>query len=288
MKKYFYRTATFMCLAALVVFASCKKEDVKVLFTGTIEQPTIQGKTSIEIEARTHVAVVKWEDDDQIALYNDDLTRYTLSADPTGDHTIANFVITEPVGEGPYTAIYPAALALESSPYLRSCTLPEVQDATHFKAPMHAYCAAGDNNLRFENFCGVIQLNLPNVTKTITSVVLYTQNNVIAGTINYRASLYLGYLGIDVEGEGHTVTLDCGAGITGNAGPFYIYLPQDEYSAMTFTIYAEDGSYAVKSFTAETDPSTGDPIDPIDIVHGTYYPTTFSSLSNADFVSSGK
>ncbi|MBQ6068210.1 MAG: BspA family leucine-rich repeat surface protein [Bacteroidales bacterium] len=271
MMKQYYRIATLMCLVALFAFASCQKEEGRVLFIGTIEQPTVQGKTSVEIEPGTEDAVVKWEPGDEIALYDANGTRYTLEAEPTGNYTTANFLGFETVGEGPYAAIYPAELAVSGSPYDRTCTLPEVQDAASFKAPMHAY--SENNYLHFNILCGAIQLNLPQVNKTITSVELNTPNNIIAGEISWRWSPFLGYLGINVGGEGHTVTLDCGEGgmDCSNGLTLYIYLPEGEYSAMTFTINADDGSCAVKSFV--------DADDPIVIKRSVYYPTTFNSLN---------
>ncbi len=270
MKKTFYRTASFMCLAALMAFASCQKEqNVKTLFTGTIEQATYLGKTSVEIESATEDAIVKWETGDEIAVY-DPSTAHTLVATPTGDYTTADFSGIADLGDGPYYAIYPAENAVSAT----SVTLSSEQtcsNGTHFTAPMYAY-SSGSRDLLFKNLCGALQLNLGAMEKTITSIELTTPHNNITGTFA------IDYNGGDPEmtctsNGGHTVTLNCGeSGMScANGLTFYIYLPEGEYSAMTFTINANDDSYAVKSFE--------DADDPIVIERSVYYPTTFSSLN---------
>ena len=52
---------------------------------------------------------------------------------------------------------------------------------------------------------------------------------------------------------------------------FYIYLPADDYTEMTFAIEATDRSCCLKHFE--------DADNPITIVRNTYYPTTLSNLS---------
>ena len=270
MKKTFYRTASFMCLAALMAFASCQKDqDVKTLFTGTIEQATYLGKTSVEIESATEDAVVKWEAGDEIAVY-DPSTAHTLVATPTGDYTTADFSGIADLSDGPYYAIYPARIATSATSITLS-TEQTYSNGTHFTAPMYAY-SSGSRDLLFKNLCGALQLNLGDMEKTITSIELTTPHNNITGTFA------IDYNGGDPEmtctaNGGHTVTLNCGeSGMScANGLTFYIYLPEGEYSAMTFTINANDDSYAVKSFE--------DADDPIVIERSVYYPTTFSSLN---------
>ena len=259
-----------MSIVALFSLASCQKEeDGKVLFTGSIEKATVDSKTSIQIDNATNEGMVVWESGDQVAIYDQGVS-YTLEAIPTGDYTTADFTGDATPSGGPYYAIYPAGIASGSE----SITLPAEQtcsNGTHFTAPMYAY-SSGSRDLLFKNLCGALQLNLGAMEKTITSIELTTPHNNITGTFA------IDYNGGDPEmtctaNGGHTVTLNCGeSGMScANGLTFYIYLPEGEYSAMTFTINADDDSYAVKSFE--------DADDPIVIERSVYYPTTFSSLN---------
>lgn len=270
MKMKHYRTATFMCLAALMAFASCQKEDVKVLFTGTIEQATYLGKTSVEIDnASDDAAIVKWEVGDEITVY-DQGTAHTLAATPTGDYTTADFSGMATLSGGPYNAVYPADIAASATSIILSAA-QGCSHGTHFTAPMYAY-STGSSELKFKNLCGVLQLNLPAMDKTIKSIELTTPNNNITGTFAIDYNDGDPQMSCSANG-GHTVTLNCGeSGLSCSSGlTFYIYLPAGEYSAMTFTIDADDDSYAVKRFE--------DADDPIVIDRSVYYPTTFGSLN---------
>ena len=269
MKKNFYRTATFMSIVALLSLASCQKEEGgKVLFTGTIEKATIDSKTSIQIDNATNEGMVVWESGDQVAIYDKGVS-YTLEAIPTGDYTTADFTgDAKPTG-GPYYAIYPASIASGSE----SITLPAEQnctDGTHFTAPMYAYSTT--SKLVFKNLCGVLQLNLPAVNKTISSIELTTPNNNICGDFAVDYNDGDPRLNCTANG-GHKLTLNCGEqGMDCSNGlTFYIYLPADDYTEMTFAIEATDRSCCLKHFE--------DADNPITIVRNTYYPTTLSNLS---------
>ena len=269
MKKNIYRTATFMSVVALLSLASCQKEDnAKVLFTGSIEKAAVNGKTSIQIDNATNEGKVIWESGDQVAIYDQGVS-YTLEAVPTGDNTTADFTGDATPAGGPYCAIYPADIATGST----SITLPAEQtcsNGTHFTAPMYAYSTT--SNLVFKNLCGVLQLNLPAVNKTISSIELTTPNNNICGdfAIDYNGGNP--QLSCTANG-GHTLTLNCGEqGIDCSTGlTFYIYLPAGDYNNMTFDIEATDHSYCLKHFEDATNPIT--------IARNTYYPTSLSNLS---------
>ena len=267
MKKHFYLTATLMSVVALFSLASCQKEEsTKVLFSGSIEKATVDSKTSINIANNT--GTVKWESGDQVAIY-DQGASYTLEAIPTSDNTTADFTGDATPSGGPYYAIYPAGIATGSA----SITLPAEQnctDGTHFTAPMYAYSTT--SKLMFNNLCGVLQLNLPAMNKTIASIELTTPNNNICGDFAVDYNDGDPRLNCTANG-GHTLTLNCGEqGMDCSNGlTFYIYLPADDYTEMTFAIEATDRSCCLKHFE--------DADNPITIVRNTYYPTTLSNLS---------
>ena len=267
MKKHFYLTATLMSIVALFSLASCQKEEsTKVLFSGSIEKATVDSKTSINIANNT--GTVKWESGDQVAIY-DQGASYTLEAIPTSDNTTADFTGDATPSGGPYYAIYPADIATGSA----SITLPAEQnctDGTHFTAPMYAYSTT--SKLMFKNLCGVLQLNLPAMNKTIASIELTTPNNNICGDFAVDYNGGDPKLNCTANG-GHKLTLNCGEqGMDCSNGlTFYIYLPADNYTNMTFDIEATDHSYCRKHFE--------DADHPITIDRNTYYPTSLSSLS---------
>ena len=267
MKKHFYLTATLMSIVALFSLASCQKEEsTKVLFSGSIENATVDSKTSINIANNT--GTVKWESGDQVAIY-DQGASYTLEAIPTADNTTADFTGDATPSGGPYYAIYPADIATGSA----SITLPAEQnctDGTHFTAPMYAYSST--SKLMFKNLCGVLQLNLPAMNKTIASIELTTPNNNICGDFAVDYNDGDPRLNCTANG-GHKLTLNCGEqGMDCSNGlTFYIYLPADDYTNMTFAIEATDRSCCLKHFE--------DADNPITIVRNTYYPTTLSNLS---------
>lgn len=267
MKKHFYLTATLMSVVALFSLASCQKEEsTKVLFSGSIENATVDSKTSINIANNT--GTVKWESGDQVAIY-DQGASYTLEAIPTSDNTTADFTGDATPSGGPYYAIYPADIATGST----SITLPAEQnctDGTHFTAPMYAYSTT--SKLMFKNLCGVLQLNLPAMNKTIASIELTTPNNNICGDFAVDYNDGDPRLNCTANG-GHKLTLNCGEqGMDCSNGlTFYIYLPADDYTEMTFAIEATDRSCCLKHFE--------DADNPITIVRNTYYPTTLSNLS---------
>ena len=267
MKKHFYLTATLMSVVALFSLASCQKEEsTKVLFSGSIEKTTVDSKTSINIANNT--GTVKWESGDRVAIY-DQGASYTLEAIPTADNTTADFTGDATPSGGPYYAIYPADIATGST----SITLPAEQnctDGTHFTAPMYAYSST--SKLVFKNLCGVLQLNLPAMNKTIASIELTTPNNNICGDFAVDYNDGDPKLNCTANG-GHKLTLNCGEqGMDCSNGlTFYIYLPADDYTEMTFAIEATDRSCCLKHFE--------DAAKPITIVRNTYYPTTLSNLS---------
>lgn len=269
MKKYFYRTATFMSIVALFSLASCQKEEGgKVLFTGSIEKTTVDSKTSIQIDNATNEGKVVWESGDQVAIYDQGVS-YALQAVPTGDNTTADFTGDATPSGGPYYAIYPADIASGSE----SITLPAEQtcsNGTHFTAPMYAYSTT--SNLVFKNLCGVLQLNLPAVNKTIARIELTTPNNNICGDFAVNYNNGDPQLNCIANG-GHKLTLNCGEqGMDCSQGlTFYIYLPAGDYTNMTFAIEATDHSNCLKHFE--------DAANPITIVRNTYYPTSLSNLS---------
>lgn len=244
MKKNLFRMATMFSAVALLGVVSCQKEESPVLFTASIESAVQQSKTTISfnqsMETGDWSGNVMWESGDAIAVYGSgSAAASTLVTSSTG--ATAEFVLQEgsaELGGGPYYAIYPAGLAEGAG----SIALPEVQECggSHVAAPMYAYTE--NDHLAFKNLCGLLELNLT-TDKTMKSIEVTTPNNVISGT-GFGVAYNNGNPTLSIPATGgHHVTLDCGAGVDcTNGATFYLYLPPAEYTAMTITFIATDGS----------------------------------------------
>lgn len=244
MKKNLFRMATMFSAVALLGVVSCQKEESPVLFTASIESAVQQSKTTISfnqsMETGDWSGNVMWESGDAIAVYGSgSAAASTLVTSSTG--ATAEFVLQEgsaELGGGPYYAIYPAGLAEGAG----SIALPEVQECggSHVAAPMYAYTE--NDHLAFKNLCSLLELNLT-AGKTMKSIEVTTPNNVISGT-GFGVAYNNGNPTLSIPATGgHHVTLDCGAGVDcTNGATFYLYLPPAEYTAMTITFIATDGS----------------------------------------------
>lgn len=243
MKKDLYLLVALMTLVSFFSLVACQKEgDGKILFTATIETPSIQSKTSI-----TNTGVMTWLNGDQIAVFDNGGSGVVshLTATPTGNHKTADFTLVsgyEEPSDGPYYAIYPASIATAYN----TITLPTeyTYDDSRFDAPMYAYST--NNKLVFKNLCGVMQLNLT-TNKSINSIVI-TTDQAITG------EFCLDYNGgspnmITTQNNSNTLTInfDNSVDCSGTGQSFYVYLPIGNYSEMSITFYTTDASYCTKS-----------------------------------------
>jgi hypothetical protein len=106
------------------------------------------------------------------------------------------------------------------------------------------YAQSDDNTLAFRNLCGALKLHLTKAGVNVSSIEVST-NTPINGQYTLR---YTGVPVIDYESNGtNSTVLECeNPQPIANGKDFYIYLPHGNYTEMTFTITASDGSVCTK------------------------------------------
>lgn len=269
MKKYYSFIAVAMFVVSLFALVSCEKEEYgKALFVATIENPTHQGKTDINVSAQ-NLGVMTWSNGDQIAVYGSTgstepcFLSTTSTTNTATFNSVVNGVSVPTTGD--YYVIYPASMTQTSNGY-NTCgtiTLPATQtyhtavgNKVQFEAPMCAYTQRSGNdqsenvNLQFKNLCGVVQLNLSGLStsKTISKIMVGSNENICG---NFTVTSWSGnnaptMTHITVTGQNDKVMeLDCGTGVSCGSGTtsFYIYLPAQTYTGLQFTFFATDGTH---------------------------------------------
>lgn len=212
-------------------------------FSATIDNPgTSQDKTSIAIVE--DLGVISWQAGDAIAVYDNAGTMAELTT--TGFGTTAVFEGPAELGDGPYTAIYPAAMATGSNTISLGTT--QTHSTTHFDAPM--YATSANTSLTFKNPCSVLKINV-DYPKSIRSIEVHADQS-LCGDFQLGMSNGNATMSCTANGD-NIVTLDCGTGADCSEGhDFYIYLPANTYTGMTITLKATDGSICVKTLNVNS------------------------------------
>ena len=256
-------------IASIVGLASCNKDQQtsSIRLTATIEDCTdIQSPKTV-----LNSTALEWLAGDEIRVYGFYASNSAVfTATPQSPATTAIFSTTDPEFNdvGSYVAYYPASANVDAF-HIVLPTTQVSEDGSLRNFPMHSVNLSGPN-LQFHNLCGLLKINLQETGKTITSIALTTDQ-----AINGRYEVHnvnnegtLPSLG-DVQSgtESSTTTLVCNQDIS-TAHDFYIYLPENEYTGLTLTITASDGTVCTK--TANTT---------ISVVRSQYTTITLSSNS---------
>ena len=239
MKKTLFFLLSITTLSTLMTFSSCKKEKMGdgTQFRATMESCTDRyGKTSLNGTA------LNWIAGDRIAVYGSE-GRGIYSATPLSPATTAIFNhVRGTVGEGMYRAFYPSTLTMDGI----NVTLPAVQntvDGSLTNFPM--YAQSEDNTLVFKNLCGVLKLHLTKADISVRSIDVSVSTPVNGDfVLRYNGVPTISYM----RNGNNRTRLQCETPQPiSNGKDFYIYLPHGNYSSMTFTIIASDGSVCTKS-----------------------------------------
>lgn len=237
-----------MGLCALVALAatSCKKDEQKLTstFTAELTQPTSNAKTHLGSDSYLY-----WNSGDAIKVFDANGTAYEMS---TTDNNVKEATFTSEttldVNEN-YTAFYPATATAKQDNEIR-LTLPAAQTFAVGSFGNSTYPMAAVNNgtnFTFHSQCGVLAIPVKG-TGNIGSIELTGKvNENLAGQLRYGLDgSYLGF-----NGEGATVTLDCGniALDATNATTFYFVLPKDVF-ANGFKAVLKNGT--TELYTLET------------------------------------
>ena len=238
MKRIVSSLLSLLALSSLFTVTSCQKETVG---NGTQFRATMEGCTSKDGKTALNGTALNWVAGDEIAVYGT-AGRGIYTATPQTPATVALFDnVSGETGDSPFRAYYPSTLTTDGV----HVTLPAVQttaDGSLTQFPM--YAQSNDNNLAFRNLCGVLKLHLTKAGVSVSSIEVST-NTPINGQYTLR---YTGVPVIDYESNGtNSTVLECeNPQPIANGKDFYIYLPHGNYTEMTFTITASDGSVCTK------------------------------------------
>lgn len=238
MKKTLTSLLSLLALSSLFMLSSCQKETVG---NGTQFRATMEGCTSKDGKTALNGTALNWVAGDEIAVYGT-AGRGIYTATPQTPATVALFDnVSGETGNAPFRAYYPTTLTTDGV----HVTLPAVQttaDGSLTEFPM--YAQSDDNTLAFRNLCGALKLHLTKAGVSVSSIEVST-NTPINGQYTLR---YTGVPVIDYESNGtNSTVLECeNPQPIANGKDFYIYLPHGNYTEMTFTITASDGSVCTK------------------------------------------
>ncbi len=238
MKRIVSSLLSLLALSSLFTVTSCQKETVG---NGTQFRATMEGCTSKDGKTALNGTALNWVAGDEIAVYGT-AGRGIYTATPQTPATVALFDnVSGETGNAPFRAYYPTTLTTDGV----HVTLPAVQttaDGSLTEFPM--YAQSDDNTLAFRNLCGALKLHLTKAGVSVSSIEVST-NTPINGKYTLR---YTGVPVIDYESNGtNSTVLECeNPQSIANGKDFYIYLPHGNYTEMTFTITASDGSVCTK------------------------------------------
>ena len=238
MKRIASSLLSLLALSSLFTVTSCQKETVG---NGTQFRATMEGCTSKDGKTALNGTALNWVAGDEIAVYGT-AGRGIYTATPQTPATVALFDnVSGETGNAPFRAYYPTTLTTDGV----HVTLPAVQttaDGSLTEFPM--YAQSDDNTLAFRNLCGALKLHLTKAGVSVSSIEVST-NTPINGQYTLR---YTGVPVIDYESNGtNSTVLECeNPQPIANGKDFYIYLPHGNYTEMTFTITASDGSVCTK------------------------------------------
>ena len=238
MKRIVSSLLSLLALSSLFTVTSCQKETVG---NGTQFRATMEGCTSKDGKTALNGTALNWVAGDEIAVYGT-AGRGIYTATPQTPATVALFDnVSGETGNAPFRAYYPTTLTTDGV----HVTLPAVQntaDGSLTEFPM--YAQSDDNTLAFRNLCGALKLHLTKAGVSVSSIEVST-NTPINGQYTLR---YTGVPVIDYESNGtNSTVLECeNPQPIANGKDFYIYLPHGNYTEMTFTITASDGTVCTK------------------------------------------
>ena len=268
MKNNFVSLVALVSLVGLVSVTSCKKEklDDDTRFRATMEDCTDIQNAKTTLNGTT----LEWVSGDQIVVYGT-AGSGVYSATPQSLVTVAMFDnVSGEAGDGPFRAYYPSTLTSDGI----HVTLPKVQTSSDGSLTGFPMYAESDNNqLAFQNLCGVLKLHLTKAGVSVSSIEVSTNTLIPVNglySLNYTDVPVINYVG---DGTSSTV-LECeNPQSIADGKDFYIYLPYGNYTKMSVTITATDGTICTKSNVA------------VYITRSHYTTVTFSE-NDLDFVTS--
>ena len=252
MKKSF----AIIALAALVMLASCKKDEQQP--TGTklragIEQQKSDSKTSLNPDDLT----IKWSEGDELYVNNgyDEGARFTLTSgagSATGEFTT----------QGEYyfdynnnVAVYPYSNVIGFIGTTVQMNLPATQTASaagtfgNGANPMLGVFSEIDD-FTLTSLCGVLCLQLSGDDVNITAIeIVGGLEDKLNGSFKVEDYTATNPALVWMQGGNNTVRLNCEATLTNIAKKFFVVLPAGTLHGFTMNVYNGDNVIFTKSTT---------------------------------------
>ena len=258
MKKRILLAACFLLTLSACVkeeLVEKPKQDEPIVFTATTESAST--KTELSGNDAEGYAVL-WKQEDGVAIQDGEGHRGWYEAAQSGPQTTLNFRGTgTEVGDGPYTAWYPISLNSNLSSG-STMTLYDVQRYTAGnidQSPM--YASSESSNLNFKNLCGIIRLDISTTLpgQAVHKIILSADQNLSGRfTISGDAAVITD-AGSGTGGITLNVNNNSGVAIGNDPTPFYISVPQGDYTNLSIKVittnFSEQTRTANKTITVK-------------------------------------
>lgn len=238
------RKISLLATLGLLALGACVKEPLPAAPEGqTITSPIFTATT----EPATKTALsgndeqgyeINWQNGDEIIIFGTASSGGVYVTESTTTSGSFTFKSGSDPGGPNYTAFYPATLPYNGSKI--SYQLPAIQ---HYvagnvaEAPMYAF--GSTTSLEFKNLCGLIRLNLSTTQSNVTvSKIILTADQGMSGYFSVVDNAAV------ISGGKSGVTLDCGSGVAigSEPTPFYLSVPQKDYTNLRIKVITTDGA----------------------------------------------
>lgn len=236
------RKTLFFGLAALLfgLLSTACADQLVLVDNGREDASSTEGLCTITATLESSVTKttldgmnVVWQTGDKIKVFSDANVSgvvYTLNS---GAGTTTGTFIGDPVGEGPYYAVYPASAITSKKTTTLIVTAPVIQGyvANNFAQNVNLAVAKGDdlNNLSFRNAGGLLKLSVTG-SKTINAVNLYSAaDEALNGTLTVSdltaETPTMTYTGSGEDKNMISLKISTPVTLSGTATDFYFFLP---------------------------------------------------------------
>ena len=239
-------TVTAVAAACLTVFSCAKDDSSDAKTDAPVFRATAEATTEHGGKVQYYNGRFLWQADDTEKMYDGAGNESVYAIDPTtaGSTTAAfNYVSGTVPGDGPYTALYPAAMWTNIS----TVVLPEVQrtpDGRLQGMPMHA--VSPHFGMQFHHLCGVVRFRLQaSSAVSISRIAVATDRNTNgSATVSGQGTS----LSLSTPTGSNVTTLSCEVSQSiASQHDFYMYLPAGSYSTFRILFTAADGSVCMKT-----------------------------------------
>ncbi len=234
---------SILCLAALAILVSCRKESDTVTLGATIEN--LAGTAKLYIDANR---TPQWENSDPVWINGNGDYSVTL------DGTTAQITNVVRDGNNQYLAVFPADMVASGQTGATgsvSLILPreqQFQSSSQAKVPMIAYTTTG-RILDFKNLCSLLKLTVRNNTTsdiTLSRITLTATNALLSGPVTASiqgGEAQLGTWGDEAEHDvslcfppSQTLAPNCSIDC-------YMVVPEFAASEVSIIAYTTDGHF---------------------------------------------